>query len=81
MQAIDDFAAAVQANFDKLSGDLDTITTGIAALDKMIQDLQNGPGTLGPADQATLDKIAAASAALAAKADAVNVNPPTPPAK
>ena len=80
MSKVTDFAAAVQTAFDKVSADLDTITAGIAALDAAIAAFQNSPGVLSPADQAALDDIQAKSQALVAKADAVNVTPPTPPA-
>ena len=79
MSAISDFATAVQASFDKVSADLDTIVTGIANLDSMITAFQNSPGTLSAADQAALDGIQTASQALVKKADAVVVTPPTPP--
>ena len=80
MSAVTDFAAKVQKSFDQLSNDLDGITAEIKTLNDTIQTLQNSPGTLGPADQAALDDIAAKSAALATKADALVVPPvPTPP--
>ena len=79
MEAIDNFATAVQANFDKLSTDLDNLAKGIADLDTLIQNLQNSPGTLGPSDQAALDKIVAASSALVTKTEAISTAPPVPP--
>lgn len=78
MSKITDFAAATQANFDALSASLDGITTGIAALDTLITNFQNSPGTLSAADQASLDGIQAASQSLAAKAAAVSTTPPAP---
>ena len=80
MSVVTDFAAKVQASFDKVSADLDSITAGIANLDALITAFQNSPGTLTPADQTALDGIQAASQALVAKADAVSVVPPVPPA-
>ena len=68
MSQVTDFAAKVQANFDVL-------TAKIQALDTLIQNFQNSPGTLSATDQAALDKIAAESAALVTAADA-----PLPPA-
>ena len=79
MSQVSDFAAKVQTAFDKVNADLDVITAGIAALDAAIVAFQNSPGTLSAADQAALDDIQAKSAALVAKADAVNVVPPVPP--
>jgi hypothetical protein len=61
VQSITDFAAATQANFDK-------IAQGIQSLDDQITAFQNSPGTLSAADQAALDGIQAASARLAAAA-------------
>lgn len=78
MSQISTFAATVQTAFDKVSADLDTIQTGITNLDTLITQLQNSPGSITPQDQALLDQIQAASAALATKADAVNVTAPTP---
>ncbi len=79
MSKITDFATAVQAAFDHVSTDLDTIKAGIANLDAMIVAFQNSPGTLTPEDQGALDKIEAASAALVAKVDTIDVTPPAPP--
>lgn len=81
MSKISDFATAVQANFDKVSTDLDSISTDIKALNDLITQLQNSPGTITPADQALLDQVQAAAAALQTKADAAVPAPlPTPPA-
>jgi hypothetical protein len=79
MSKVTDFATAVNAAFDKLSTDLDTIKTGIAALDAAIAAFQNSPGTLSAADQAALDDIQAKSQALVVKADAIDTTPPAPP--
>lgn len=79
MAAIQDFATAVNAKFDKLSSDLDAVVTGIKALDDLIRQLQNSPGTISPADQALLDQIQARSGDLVTKADAIDTTPPAPP--
>ena len=79
MSAITDWAAQEQADLAAISTTLDNIVTGIAALDKLITDFQNSPGTLSAADQAALDAIKAASGALVSKAQAISVTPPTPP--
>jgi prophage DNA circulation protein len=74
MSAITDFAAKVNANFA-------TLSTEIQALDDKITAFQNAASTLSAADQAALDGIAAASAALVTKAAAVvPVTPPAPAA-
>lgn len=78
MKQIDDFATANQASLDALNVSLDGITAGITALDTLITNFQNSPGTLSAADQAALDKIQSASAALAAKAAAIDTTPPAP---
>lgn len=76
---IADFATQVQASFDAVTADLDKISAGITNLDALITQLQNSPGNITPADQALLDKIQAASQALKAKADAIDITPPAPP--
>ena len=77
MSQITDWAAKEQANLDAVSATLDSIVTGIAALDKLITDFQNSPGTLSAADQAALDAIVASSGALVTKSAAISVTPPT----
>lgn len=79
MSQITDWAAQEQADLTTISNTLDTIVTGIAALDALITQFQNSPGTLSATDQAALDAIQAASHALVAKSAAISVAPPTPP--
>jgi hypothetical protein len=79
MSAIIDAVTAVQGSLDAVSTQLDTIVAGISALDVLITNFQNSPGTLTPADQAALDSIQASSKALLAKANAVVTTPPAPP--
>jgi hypothetical protein len=79
MSVITDWAAQEQADLTEISNTLDTIVAGIAALDVLITNFQNSPGTLSPADQAALDGIQAASKALKAKSAAISVAPPVPP--
>jgi hypothetical protein len=80
MSAISDFAVKQQAHNDKVSTDLDAIGAKIADLNTLVATLQNSPGAITAEDQATLDKIEAAGADLATKADALaGVVPPTPP--
>lgn len=80
MSKVTDWAAQEQADLTAISNTLDTVVTGIAALDKLITDFQNSPGTLSAADQAALDAIKAASGALVTKASAISVTPPAAPA-
>ena len=79
MSKITDWAAAEQADLAQISTTLDGIVTGVAALDTLITNFQNSPGTLAPADQAALDAIQAASKALVTKAAAISVAPPSAP--
>ncbi len=79
MSQITDWAAKEQANLDSISKTLDGIVAGIAALDVLIQNFQNSPGTLSPSDQAALDAIVASSGNLVTKSAAISVTPPTPP--
>jgi len=86
MSAISDFAANVSTNFSTVSAALDNIAADEKNLAKQITDLQaqlSAAGTLSAADQAALDSVATAAAAMAAKtqgiADAVPDLPAPPP--
>jgi hypothetical protein len=68
--------ATIKTNLDATTANLATITSGIAALDTLIQNLQNSPNPLSPADQAALDAIVSQSTALAATAAAISTAPP-----
>ncbi len=78
MSQITDWAAQEQADLTTISGTLDTIVSGIAALDALITSLQNSPGTLSAADQAALDSIQSASKALVTKSGAISTAAPGP---
>jgi hypothetical protein len=73
---ITDWADAEGVKLSGISTTLDGIAAGVLALDKMITDFQNSPGTLSAADQAALDAIQSASNDLAAKASAISTKPP-----
>jgi len=79
MSQITDWAAAEQVQLTAISTTLDAVVVGIAALDVLITNFQNSPGTLSTADQAALDGIQAASAALVTKSGAISVTPPVSP--
>ena len=79
MSQLSDELAAVQANLDATSATLTSVAAGVLALDQIINDFQNSPGTLSAEDQAALDKIQSASNALTAQASAISTAPPTPP--
>jgi hypothetical protein len=78
MSQITDWAASEGANLQTISTTLDGVVTGIAALNKLITDFQNSPGTLSPSDQAALDAIQSQSAALVTQAGAISVSAPVP---
>jgi hypothetical protein len=81
MSAISDFAAKQTAFNTDLSNQLDALQTDITALNTKITTLQNSPGQISAADQATLDSLVTAGTALQAKADALaTMEAPTPPA-
>ena len=81
MSAISDFAAAQAAFNADVSADLDTIQTAITALNAQITTLQNSPGPISPADQATLNDLQTAGLALQSKADSLaGKTPPVVPA-
>jgi len=77
--AIQTFAAAEQATLASLATAITTVGTGVIALDALITTLQNSPGTISAADQATLDQIQAASKALVAQVNAISTTPPGTP--
>jgi hypothetical protein len=76
MSQITDWAAKEEADLSAISTTLDGVVTGVAALDTLITQFQNSPGTLSAADQAALDSIAAASKALVAKSAAISTAAP-----
>jgi len=80
MSQITDWAAKEQADLTAISTTLDQIVQGVTALDVMITNFQNSPGTLAPLDQQALDGCQALSKALVAKVAAISVTPPAPPA-
>ena len=78
MSQITDWAAKEQADLTAISTTLDQIVQGVTALDVMITNFQNSPGTLAPLDQQALDSCQALSKALVAKVAAISVAPPGP---
>lgn len=73
----------IQANLTATGTALTGIATGVLALDALITQFQNSPGSLSPSDQAMLDGIQSASTALAAQAQAIStvapgITSPTP---
>lgn len=82
--AINAFAAAEKTVLDSLVTALNGIATGVKALDDLITTLQNSPGTITAADQATLDAMQTQSKAILAQVAAINTAPPgtvIPPAR
>lgn len=74
--AIATFAAAEQDKLASLATAITNIGNGVIALDALIAQLQNSPGTITPADQALLDQIQATSQALVTQAQAISTTPP-----
>lgn len=82
MSAISDFGAVVDTAFASISASVDGIAADVAFLKAKIEELQNNPGPISPADQAVLDAIQAKAAELTTKVqvlDAATEQPPTPP--
>lgn len=79
MSQITDWAAQEEADLTTISTTLDSVVTGVAALDALITAFQNSPGTLSAEDQAALDRIQNASKALVTKSAAISVAPPVAP--
>jgi hypothetical protein len=77
---ITDWAATEQADLAAVATTLNGIATGVAALDAQIVAFQASPGTISATDQAALDSIVTASAALNTQAQAIVVTPPAAPA-
>ena len=78
MSQVTDYADREQADLTTIKNTLTGIASGVAALDTLITNFQNSPGTLTPADQAALDAIQVASQALVAQSAAIVVTPPGP---
>lgn len=73
MSAVTDF-------HDKIVAVINDIATDVDKIFNALQAIQNSPGTLSPADQASLDDALAVAQALKGKADA-DALPPPPPAQ
>lgn len=76
--AIQQFAAKVEANFTTLKTDLGTLKDGVAALNAKLVALQ--AGGISAIDTAALQALVDDSAALVKQAEAIQVTPPAPPA-
>lgn len=75
MSKIADLEATEQTNNAAVSAKLDELQTGITDLNRQITDFNNSPGTLSAEDQAAVDRMQAASKALADKAESVSLKP------
>jgi hypothetical protein len=78
MSAITDWADKEDADLSGIKDLLNSIATGVVALEKMITDFQNSPGTLSAADQARLDTIESATQQLRSLAAGISTAPPSP---
>lgn len=82
MSAISEFGDRVTAKFDELGTAVDGVAADVTFLKAKIEELQNNPGPITPADQAILDALEARVGTLSDKVkdlDAATENPPTPP--
>lgn len=83
MSVISDFGDRVTAKFDELGKAVDGVAADVAFLKAKIEELQNNPGPITPADQAILDALEARVGTLSDKVkalDAATEEPPVPPA-
>ncbi len=79
MSAISDYAEKVNAAFDSIATSIDGVVADVAGLKKVIEDLQNSPGTITPEDQKLLDDALARATALSDKVKALDeATPPAP---
>lgn len=69
--------SAISTWVEKVVPKLDSIQTGIDALQELVEELQNSPGAITPEDQALLDQIESKVNALATDAEGL---PPAPTA-
>jgi hypothetical protein len=80
MSAVSEYAAAQKAFNAQLHEALDGIHADVEALKAKIDQLQNNPGPISPADQALLDELQSEAAALVARTRAVDdLTPPEIP--
>lgn len=79
MSKVTDFAAQEQADIAALNTKLDSIASGVTALDALIVQLQSTIGGLSAEDQAALGSVASASTALVAKANGISTDAPPVP--
>jgi len=79
MSQITDFATSEQNTLTEIQTSLNTLATGIANLDSIINAFQNSPGTLSVEDQAALTTVQSVSNALAKQAQGIVVTPPVGP--
>jgi outer membrane murein-binding lipoprotein Lpp len=81
MSAISEFQTRVNAKFDALASSVDGVAADVEFLKKKIEELQNNPGPISPADQAILDELEARIGTLTTKVsdlDAQTDSAPTP---
>lgn len=74
------FVTAQTQYNNEIGASIDGLVSDIATLNETIEELQNTPPVLDPADQALLDELTTQGAALAARIKAADeLTPPTPP--
>lgn len=79
-EALAAFATAMQGYEDQQDAAITGLQGDVENLNAQILALQNSPGTISPADQATLDAIQARGKTIADKLAALDaLTPPVPP--
>lgn len=81
MSALSDYVGRVNTAFDKIDTAVTGVADDVAFLKKTIEEMQNNPGPISPADQALLDALEARVATVADKLTALDLqtDPPVPP--
>lgn len=80
MSAISDFAATVNASFDRIGTAVTDLQGDVKSLQDQIKALQDSQGQITPSDQALLDGIQAKAADVSTKLAALDeLTPPVPP--
>lgn len=80
MSKISEFSDKQNVHNDKIDAAIAGVKSDVQALNAKIEELQNSPGEITPADQALLDALEARGDAIEKKVVALDaLTPPTPP--
>jgi len=81
MSQISEFGERTQASFAEIGANVDDTKTKVDALVALVATLQNSPGAITPADQATLDQIEEKAKEISVRVKALDdATAPLPPA-